>query len=76
MIEHLLRLEEIASVDHDGKTNRLVESRQIVRLNFLDSVTVNDTIIKLGEIAKIQAESQELAENLARATAGEAAPPW
>jgi flagella basal body P-ring formation protein FlgA len=48
--------------------------RQAVSLRFHDSVTVRDTVIRLGDIADISAESAGLRERLMLTIVGESAP--
>jgi flagella basal body P-ring formation protein FlgA len=46
-----------------------------VSLSFLDTVAINDTVIRLGDIAKISAASDSIARLFGAVTVGNAAPP-
>ena len=50
-------------------------AKRMVTLHFMDSVMVNDTLIRLGNIARIESHDAALAASLSQAPVGEAAPP-
>ncbi|MDR0307424.1 MAG: flagellar basal body P-ring formation chaperone FlgA [Chitinispirillales bacterium] len=49
--------------------------KKMVALHFIDSVMVNDTLIRLGDIAKIECRDAAMIASLSQVSVGEAAPP-